>query len=204
VPEHVVRRLPPQQRRELILAGALTAIRTRGVTAVTVRDIAATAGVSVGTVTHHFSGIEEILTEVLRTVRDETRERVAATLAERESALDGLGRFVGVLLADDLATRGSWSVWLAAGARAAYDPGRAQYFAERGEAWRVVIRDLLLAGEQAGEFQVVDAEAMTTEILALVDGYGLQAFFGNGRPSPGEARAQARAAVRDRLARGNS
>jgi AcrR family transcriptional regulator len=170
------------------------------VTEVTVRDVAATAGVAVGTVTHHFAGMGEILTEVLRIVRDDARDRVAAALAERESALDGLERFVGVLLADDLATRGFWSLWLAAGARAAYDSEFAQYFADRGQAWRVVIRDLLLAGSQAGEFQVADVEATTTEILALVDGYGLQGFFGNGRPSPAEARAQAYKAVRARLA----
>ncbi len=199
VPERVTRRLPPVQRRELILASALEVIARKGVTEMTVREIASAAGVSVGTVTHHFSGIGEILSEVLRGVRDDARDRVAAALVQRESALDGLQRLVDVLLADDLATRGSWSVWLAAGARAAHDTALAQYFAERGAAWQVVIRDLLLAGTGAGEFELADVDITTTEILALIDGYGLQTFFGNGQPSPAQARAQARAAVSARL-----
>jgi AcrR family transcriptional regulator len=199
VPERIVRRLAPEERRERIVAGARIALGEKGVTEVTVRDIATTAGVALGTVTHHFSGIGEILTEVLNSVRDETRDRVAEALAGRESALDGVDRFVDVLLADDLATRDAWSLWLGAGARAARHPQLADYFADRGTAWRAVICGLLIEGTQSGEFAVADLQAATTEILALVDGYGLQGFFGNGQPSPAEARDQARAAIRARL-----
>jgi len=69
-------RLSPARRRELIVAAARTSVLERGLAATSVREVARAAGVSIGTVTYHFSGIDELLTEVLRvTLRDFYRPR---------------------------------------------------------------------------------------------------------------------------------
>ncbi|WP_031273697.1 TetR/AcrR family transcriptional regulator, partial [Curtobacterium sp. B8] len=55
----------PEVRRAMIVAAAREVIVRRGVGSTGLRDIAAEAGVSVGTVTYHFGSVAEILNEVV-------------------------------------------------------------------------------------------------------------------------------------------
>ena len=59
-------RQPTEVRRLLLVEAAREVIAERGLFAVTVRDISEAGGVSAGTVSYHFTGIEEILGEVLK------------------------------------------------------------------------------------------------------------------------------------------
>ena len=58
-------RHPTEIRRQLIVEAARSVIAERGLFATSIRDIAAAGNVSIGTVTYHFTGIADILAEVL-------------------------------------------------------------------------------------------------------------------------------------------
>ncbi|WP_031261408.1 helix-turn-helix domain-containing protein, partial [Curtobacterium sp. B18] len=55
----------PEVRRAMIVEAARAVIVRNGVGATGLRDIAAEADVSVGTVTYHFGSVAEILNEVV-------------------------------------------------------------------------------------------------------------------------------------------
>lgn len=192
-------RLTPSRRQRLILEHARDVVADKGAMNLTVREVASAAGVSMGTVTHHFSGIAAILAGVLDIESRAFRKKVVDSLEGRESSLDGLLRLAGVVLADDDATRSLWSLWLAAGAQAAGDEDLARFLTDRYETWREVIRELVDEGLAAGELTGVDAESATLELVALIDGYGMLGFFDRSL-EPRDARTRALAAIRDRFA----
>ena len=59
--DHVPKRVNPDERREAIAEAVYQVIGDRGWDAVTLRDVASTAGVSMGQVQHYFSTKTEML-----------------------------------------------------------------------------------------------------------------------------------------------
>ena len=195
------RRLPAEARRRLILDAARDSILARGLAAVSVREIARAAGVSSGTVTHHFPTVDGILSAVLRQESERFRESLMAALTERRSPLDGLLRMGDRLLADDGEVRDYWSLWLDHWARAVHDPQLAEWQGERYDAWRELAAGLIREGMQAGELRRVDPSAVARELMALIDGLALQTFLTPSRLTHAQARRLFAAATRERLLR---
>ncbi|MFH8798828.1 TetR/AcrR family transcriptional regulator [Streptomyces sp. NPDC017936] len=69
------------QRRERILAATLDLIADEGVAGVSHRKIAARAGVPLGSMTYHFSGIDQLLREAFRRFTDHVVSLFDAHLA---------------------------------------------------------------------------------------------------------------------------
>lgn len=201
---HGQQRLPAEARRSLILDAARTAILARGLAAVSVREIARIAGVSSGTVTHHFASIDQILAGVLRRESERFREARAAVLADRRSALDGILRLGDGLLADDPDVHDYWSLWLDHWARAAHDPALAAWQSERYRTWRELLAGVLEEGIAQGEFRSLATADTAGELIALIDGLALQAFYGSSPLTPRQAGRLFHAAVRKRLLSGES
>jgi AcrR family transcriptional regulator len=193
------RRLPAEARRLLILDAAREAILARGLAAVSVREIARAARLSSGTVTHHFASVDEILTAVLRRESERFRQGRTDALAARRTALDGLLALGDRLLADDPEVRDYWSLWLDHWARAAHDPALAEWQFERYRAWRELTTGLVEEGVERGEFRPVDTPVVAAELIALIDGLAIQAFFETSGLTPAGARGVFHAAVRARL-----
>ncbi|MGP2438922.1 TetR/AcrR family transcriptional regulator [Streptomyces sp. JW3] len=77
------------QRRERILAAALDLIADEGVAGVSHRRIAARAGVPLGSMTYHFDGMDDLLSEAFRRFTDhivELFDRYLSAPADREEA----------------------------------------------------------------------------------------------------------------------
>lgn len=95
------RRRPDPDRRERIIAACLDVIADHGVAGTSHRRVAAAAGVPLGSMTYHFTGMAELLHEAFdrftRTVIEQFEQRMAAaddTAAAR--------RAVVALIADDV------------------------------------------------------------------------------------------------------
>ena len=173
----------------------------KGLAAVSVREIAREAKISSGTVTHHFPSIDELLNAVLRAEGTRLHEVRSRILAERRSALERLFALGDGLFADRRDLREYWALWLDHWARAAHDPRLAKWQSQDYAAWRELVAGLVAEGIEQGEFRPVDALAVATDLVALIDGLALQAFFQVGGVSPDEARARFRAGVQERLLR---
>jgi AcrR family transcriptional regulator len=174
------RRLTGDDRRRQILAAARSCIIERGLAVTSVRDIAAAAGVSSGTVTHHFPAVDAILAGVLREDSARFRESTAAAMARGGTILDRLIALAEHHLGDEPEVAEHWRLWMDFWARAAHDPEMAAWQRERYRTWIDVIAQLLRDGMRSGEIAESDAETGAVELVALLDGLGVQVFSHQG------------------------
>ena len=79
--DNVPKRVDPGERRKAIAEAVYQVIGERGWDAVTLRDVAGTAGVSMGQVQHYFSTKTEMLTFALTHMRARVLARLAGQLA---------------------------------------------------------------------------------------------------------------------------
>lgn len=72
--------------RESILDALLTLLSTRGADALTIRNVAAEAGVSVGAVQHHFATRDALIVAAMTTVNERFIARMRELIAQEPSA----------------------------------------------------------------------------------------------------------------------
>ncbi len=166
-----------ERRRELAYAVWQLAA-TRGLGAVTLRAVAAEAGVSVGFIQHYFATKEALVRHgcqaLVAAAADAFRDRAAA--AEPLAALRDLVTHV-VPRTD--AQRVGTAVWYAYLTQSADNPGIAAMLqgAKRGEEEEGV--RLLKAAQQAGEAaQNLEAETAVRRLLATADGLATRVLIG--------------------------
>ena len=167
-------RHPTEIRRHLIVKAARSVIAERGLFATSVRDIAAASDVSIGTVTYHFTGITEILAEVLNGEMDSFYAPVIATAAAAPDGRSALEAIVDGFIASTPRAREHWLLWLDFWAQSPRSPGVAAVRQKSDERWRETIRSVVQAGQEAGEFASVDADDFTITLSALLDGLAVQ------------------------------
>lgn len=165
------RKLPAERRGEL-LARAVEISKAEGLSAVTLRRVAADLKVTPGLVSHYFSSAEQLITAAFRTAAqadlDEGRRRVEAAATAREK-IDALTDY----LLDD-ASEDASALWLEAWSLGRRNQPLAAEANALTDEWLRDIADIVRAGDQAGEFRVDDAEVAARRLLAMIDGLGAQ------------------------------
>ncbi len=197
------RRRPPEVRRRMLLDAARGVIAERGLHATTVRDIAAAGEVAVGTVTYHFSGIEEVLAGVLESEMDAYSAPIWERAAAAPTGLTGLTELIDGLVASDERTREHWKLWLDFWALAAHYP---QYSGWQSRVYRDLHRlteKLLERGRADGSLSVDDPQRVSVELIALLDGLVVQAYLPQSRLSPRRAREMLHRYVRATMSAGH-
>jgi AcrR family transcriptional regulator len=177
----MARQADHKERREVFAMAALRVIMRAGVDGLTVREVAKEAGFTTGALTHYFTSKDQVLIEA-----SEMSARPVRTRMERagrdKSALAALRRVVGESLPITPVARGYWRVWVGFWERASYNSEVKRVMCVRYEEWRgrlaVIIRRAQDEGEAASEF---DAELAAQELVALIDGIGVQVLLGSGR-----------------------
>lgn len=167
------------ERRTRIADALLRVAADRGVEAVSLRHVAAEAGVSTGMVQHYFRTKDEMLLFALEAVS----ERTQARLAGGEAVLDQPptpGAFVRTLLVQQLpfddTRRIEDRVALAFHAYAARNPSIAGKLREANSRLRAYLADLIRGAQAAHEVPThLDPHHTATALLALVEGLGVQA-----------------------------
>jgi len=161
--------------REAILRAALRRIGRDGLHAVTHRDVAAEAGVSLGATTYHFASKDELLTEALLLFVAEETERlevVAAAFEEGElDAEDAVEAFAGELErthAGGPEQTAQFELYLEATRRPAVAEAAQRCIAAYA---RVAVAALRAAG-------VPDADRVAPLAVALIDGLSLHRLSG--------------------------
>ncbi len=173
----VARRHPPPVRRRLIVEAARTVMARRGMAATGMREVAAAAGVSLGTVTYHFSGVDELLVKVIDAEEAEFFLPLVDHALAAETGRSGLQYLVDGLLSDEPRTREHWLLWLDFWTLASRDVQFGQWQLGSYEAWRKVVAELVERGQADGSLVVTDTERAVSHVMALVDGVAAQAFL---------------------------
>ncbi|WP_350348827.1 TetR family transcriptional regulator C-terminal domain-containing protein [Agromyces sp. G08B096] len=167
-------RKPPGERRDEITRAARELALADGLTAVTLRGVAARIGVTPALVAHYEPNMDAL---------------VAATFGAIVSAeLDELGDLIGALptpasrlarLLDTLldGTRDQVTlVWVEAWALGRRNDALAARVRDEMDVWRDFVQGLLESGIAAGEFDTDDAASVAWQLLGIIDGLNAHAL----------------------------
>lgn len=188
-PEVKQRRLPPQQRRTMILAAARRCIAERGMQAATAREVAAYAGVTTGTIMHHFPSMAGLLADALREGSEQFTDRTLSAAREHTGARARLICLIDANLPDRPESAQQWRLWIELWGQALLVPELAGVHAERHASQRRALEQMLIEGVEQGQLEPVDCGQAAAELLALIDGLGLQAVIGDSEMTSARARA---------------
>lgn len=161
-------------RRREIAQAVWAVIAERGIEGVTLRSVAAEAGVSVGRIQHYYASREEL-------VRDSCRELLKAATQRFEAAGDAtpverLRRLILGWIPTTPEFAIGTSIWLAYEAKSVDDPVIAE-LVQRGHAGGVRETAALL-----GECGVADAPAVALRLMATAEGLAIRVLVGGLEP----------------------
>jgi AcrR family transcriptional regulator len=168
--------MPLEDRREQLLLAAIDVIVERGYADTRITDVAERAGTSPALVIYYFKTRDALLTEALRYSEDSWYAAGVKRLEEIPTAAGQLTEMIAMtcLPGTDPGERGEWRLWLDLWALSPRSPGVASVRHEFDVRWRQAIRDIVIAGQDAGEFAAVDADGFALTLSALLDGMAVQ------------------------------
>ncbi|MFC8431823.1 TetR/AcrR family transcriptional regulator [Streptomyces sp. NPDC057253] len=194
-------RQPTEVRRRLIVEAAVPLIAERGYASVGVRDVAAAAGVSVGTVTYHFGSVQEILSEAMVLQIERYYKGLSEAADQATSGAEGLRLLVDALFTED--TDRHWRMWFEYWNVGEHhpDPAFARGQDRRYESWHRQIRTLAERALEGG-ITSVDLDGFTVRFAALADGLALQRLRQTPPLTVEDARRHLRHFIETELGRG--
>jgi AcrR family transcriptional regulator len=155
-------------RREEILAATITAIESRGMSALRVSDVAHALGVSPALVFYHFSTKDGLLVAALEFAVIRDAERLDRAIAGRGDPVERLRR---VLMSyGPTGAAHGWTLWIEAWSTALrVSPVRAA-LRRLDQRWRGALEHVIGDGVASGHFRCPDPAAAVARIGALLDG----------------------------------
>lgn len=172
----------------MITEAARTVIAGRGLHATTLRDVAAAADVALGTVTYHFTGIDEVLAEVLKSEMLTYSAPVTDAALEASTGRAGLDLVIDGLLASDDRAGEHWRLWLDFWTLSAHNGEYSQWQAQIYRDLHGVVAELLRRGQDDGSLTVSDPVREAIEFVAMLDGLVVQAYLPQSHITPVQAR----------------
>nr|WP_231134872.1 TetR family transcriptional regulator C-terminal domain-containing protein [Motilibacter deserti] len=163
-------------------------VRRDGITATSVRGVAAEAGTSPSALRHYFTTQDELLGFALRTLIERVASRLAPELPGLEGR-DGALRILGEVLPMDEERRAEVEVYLAFVARSTTDPALRAVRDDVDEATRAAVAYALQLLERAGELGAGrSAAAEADRTYPLVDGLAVHGTLWPERYPPAHLR----------------
>ena len=161
-------RLDPTERRASLLAAARELALTQGLAGITMRAVAARAGVTPGLVLHYTDTMDDLVADVFAgLVRDELDE-LRTLVASAPTADARLDLLLDALLEPSRAT--VTAVWVQSWALGESNAVLAERVRSEMDAWHAFIRELVAAVSS------VDADAAAAQILGMIDGINAHAL----------------------------
>lgn len=197
-------RQPTEIRRVLIVDAARDVIAERGLSATTVRDIAQAGGVSIGTLTYHFAGVAEILSEVLDREMALFYEPIVDKARTAERGADGLQTLIDCFFSDDERTVQHWRLWLDFWSVSVHDEQHATWQREIYLRWRADVQRMFTLAAEQGHLAGADVDTTLSDFLAMFDGLAVQAYQPRSPLGPADARRHLTDWVRRTLTTGDA
>lgn len=159
-----------RSRKKRILDKTLELVAERGAAHVRLRDVAARADVSVGTLQHYFESRDQLIREAFTQHAYGVVERLLRARSASSSPWQTLQEmFDNVFEAPDLRAR--CLLWVEFVGASRLDEQMRELAAQVWAAWRGPIRATVERGIADGSFApVVDIDSVVTTLLALIDG----------------------------------
>lgn len=189
-----VERKSPGERAAEIRAAARALALDEGLAALTLRAVAARAGVAPALVAHYEPSMEALVAETFTTIVSAELVDVRAVTDGERGARGRLRRLVSTTLAptrDDIT-----AVWVDAWSIGRRNDALAAAVREQSDAWAALIASVIRDGVRAGEFHTDDADGVAWHLLGLIDGLNAQSLI-HARNDPGKVRRLQRAIERE-------
>ncbi len=164
--------MPPDQRREAIVAAALDVAVVKGLASTTVRDVAAAMGTSSGLIHHYFASMDDVLAAAFERVALQDLVVSADLVAQAASPVGALRSFFRSYTPAD--KDWAFQLWLDAWAEAARRPALQATSRRLNLAWQELVAGIIREGVADGSFRCPDPSAAAWRILSLLDGLALQ------------------------------
>ena len=171
-------------RKQSILEVTLTVVALQGADAVRLRDVAQTAGVSIGALQHYFDSRDQLIHEAF----DQHARYVVETIEKADDpAAEPWPRLAAMF--DAVAGKPDFTrrcaLWIEFAAAAQHDKQLRDLMDGAYEAWRTMLRAVVDAGVQAEAFQpALPPDAVVACLLALIDGFELADTIEAGGAKP--------------------
>lgn len=166
-------RRSPAQRRDEIARAAVVLALDEGLSAVTLRAVAARTGVTPALVAHYVPGMDELVAATFTAVVDAELDEIAA-LAASGTAVARLAALLRTLLdgtRDDVTL-----VWVEAWALGRRSEPLAAAVRDAMDRWQATLAPLVEAGITEGAFRVDDATDAAWQLLGMIDGVNAQSL----------------------------
>ena len=178
-------RMEPELRKANLIEATLVCLKRHGFQGASIRKICAEAGVSVGLISHHYSGKDELVAEaymavtgrVMTLLRD-AMEQAAPNARERLSAFFR-GSFSAELLDPQLID--AWlAFWGAVKTAEAINQAHDHSYGE----YRAILRKVLMELAQEEGWENFDGDLAAISLSALLDGLWLESGLNPGTFTP--------------------
>jgi AcrR family transcriptional regulator len=183
------RKTPGERSAEIADAARAIAL-AGGLTAVTLRSVAAQAGVTPALVAHYHPSMESLVASTFTAVVHAEIADVVALLESFATATERLARLIDTLQdgsRDDLTL-----IWVDAWSLGRRSDLLASAVRTQMDAWEALITDVLVAGCDSGEFSTTDPGSVAWQLLGMIDGLNAQSLV-HYRDAPSRGRLIARA-----------
>ena len=165
------RKLPAERHGEL-LAKAVEIAHAEGLSAVTLRRVAADMGVTPGLVSHYFSAAEQLVAAAFRAAALADLDKARSRVEGASSAGEKMSVLLDYVL-DDEGDDGS-ALWLETWTLRRRNAMLAAEAEELTDQWLACIAAIVASGADSGEFTVPDVGAAARRLLIMIDGLGSQ------------------------------
>lgn len=167
MPSTATRRSAPERIAQITATARRLALDS-GLSAVTLRGIAAEVGVTPALVAHYVPSMDGLVGETFAAIVGDELAEVEQLARERESTAAALAAVLASLLDDRRAE--VTLVWVQSWSLGRRNEPLAVSVREQMDAWRSFLAGVLAAGSAAGEFRCEDPLAISGQILGMVDG----------------------------------
>ncbi|MDH6198193.1 AcrR family transcriptional regulator [Mycobacterium frederiksbergense] len=171
-------------RREEIIDAMVEQISARGIAATRVADVASAMGVSTGLIFYHFETKEALLAAAFPRAMQHDMDDLAKILARKSTASVRLRALIKLYSPAGAAP--GWRLWIDGWAAALRDPGLVQAMRDIDNVWRTAVHELIVEGNEAGEFRCRAPEVSAARITALLDGLAVQRVVRGAGPTATE------------------
>ncbi|MER5950350.1 TetR family transcriptional regulator C-terminal domain-containing protein [Streptomyces sp. NPDC001904] len=173
------RRMPPEERRQEIVAAAARVALVGGLEAVTYRSVAEELGCARGLVHHYFGSVESLEVEAFTAAVATDLQNCFQRAEEQPGAVAALAHLLGHWVSED--PEPHKTLWLDAWCQAIRKPGMRQAVDQAMHASHDRLLGLLQRGADAGDFTHPDLAALAWQLLTALDGLIVHSSIGVNR-----------------------
>lgn len=138
-----------------------------GLSAITLRRLASTAGVAPGVVAEHEPSISALVARTFEELADEELAQTERAVDSMSDPLETLRMLVDTLIDDS--HEGFNSVWADAWSIGRRNPPLARKARESMEGWNALLLGVIARGVESGQFAQIDPDLVAMQFIALID-----------------------------------